>query len=319
MKKRILTLVLAVIMSGASAGSALADGIDRTPHWSVTIDEAEQLYNEGKLRSTTRERLDGIRRDLENGIEWNIVYYENDGTLGLQPVITEQMLEQWAKENEEERKYREKQDAFLATVAPMRESFRVIGKEEGEWDPRVAKAPEGKSYNPYKVTMDWNTIEELDERSAESVVAVDDLANELLTQVTGSTAREKLDSVTKLVCDFWEYDDEWYLYYYIQPYKIQMHRGICQDYAQLEGVMLSKLGYEVKSAVSYDGLGHIWLKVNVDGKWLEVDPTFYDTTGYSIYMGSEKKRTDMECHEEYDFHDQTWAFGGNLLEADENL
>lgn len=299
MKKRILMFGLAVVLTFASAGQTCADGIDKDLK-EITLEEAEQLLSEGKLSAEGEQALQSIREYLANGTDVRISYYEKTGTLFIGPKfreLTEEELAQRAAEEAAEEARQKKVQKFLDTVPSIRDTFNVIGKAEDEWDARVSVETKTRTY---KVTMDWGTVDNIwYEETVESILALDNLANSLLPQVSGTTSKEKLDSVTKLVADFYDYDNGYYLRYHAIPYKILMHRGVCQDYMELEAVMLCKLGYDVKGIVGYDGIGHTWLAVDIDGTWLDVDPTLYDDLGYSRYLGETTRRTE-NC-DEYDF------------------
>ncbi|WP_327607490.1 transglutaminase domain-containing protein [Virgibacillus tibetensis] len=50
--------------------------------------------------------------------------------------------------------------------------------------------------------------------------------------------------------------------------------GICQDYAFLATALLRAIGMESHYVEGYAGERHAWVEVNVDGNWLEMDPTW---------------------------------------------
>lgn len=61
------------------------------------------------------------------------------------------------------------------------------------------------------------------------------------------------------------------------PYTVMKERGgVCQGYATLGYKMLEKLHLPVKLVPGYSGTDHMWLKVNVDGEWYNMDITFDD-------------------------------------------
>ena len=60
--------------------------------------------------------------------------------------------------------------------------------------------------------------------------------------------------------------------------------GVCVNYAELYAYLLGQLGIktEIVDSVLIGGEGHEWMKICLDGKWYNIDPTWADSTVHSL-------------------------------------
>lgn len=100
--------------------------------------------------------------------------------------------------------------------------------------------------------------------------------------LSGDTPYEKIyDACRKL--DGWEYDAS----YSTKPMDeaIRNRKGVCWHFAKVAAVLLEDAGFETEIMVGLvdnygtTGDAHEMLRCKVDGKWIYVDPTLFQTTG----------------------------------------
>lgn len=153
---------------------------------------------------------------------------------------------------------------------PMWDSFRVIGKDTIS-DPRVEKKLGG-----YYITTDaYTSTMANDAATAESALALDDLATEFAKNITGNTTEEKIRNTAKFVADYLEFDENYNDLAF--QYLPSVRRGGGNQYCQLTKAILRKLGLSAEVVDTTDGYQDGGAVRVVDGDttyWS--DPAYYD-------------------------------------------
>ena len=90
---------------------------------------------------------------------------------------------------------------------------------------------------------------------------------------SGESDLERVLAIHDLICRFYSYDltlESNNIYYFLKT-----GRGTCQGYTWTYMALLRELGIECEYVAS-DTIGHIWVKVKIDGEWYNSDVTWDD-------------------------------------------
>ena len=123
---------------------------------------------------------------------------------------------------------------------------------------------------------------------------------------------EKAFNLYDWLCVNAEYD---YTYTWHTPDGVLLYgTGVCDSFARAYMLLLKEAGvecYRVHGTARYNGEGHAWVLVNLDGEWYHMDPTWDEASEHRWYFGLNTALIERDHISEYIYT--------SSVETDENI
>ncbi len=130
------------------------------------------------------------------------------------------------------------------------------------------------------------TVEYENEIARDTQLKANKKAKEIASKLTNNNMsdREKTVVLNKYIIENIEYDQDAYDSYSSHP--LFTGKALCDGYADSLFMLLHQAGVEADTiyGLSSNGINHKWVLVNIDGKWLHVDPTWNDSNPPNQYL-----------------------------------